>query len=102
MSLPTIVQNMLEVSRQMTSNLEKVATTYPGDFAQAYHDLTIINSWIEQLKVIEQNDFTKVLEEATWDLFSSIYLAANGMYRTSFMTLRSALELGLNFYILRS
>ncbi|MGV8905913.1 MAG: hypothetical protein ACOH15_04885 [Acetobacterium sp.] len=38
-----------------------------------------------------------VIKEARADFFSSIYLASNGMYRNSFICLRSALELGLGF-----
>jgi len=97
MSIPIVIQNMLEVSKSMTQNIEKCALDFPTNFTQAHFNLSIMDIWRAKLDDSDSNNTIKVLNESIWDLFSSIYLAANGLYRTSFISLRSSLELGLSY-----
>ncbi|HWO95415.1 MAG TPA: hypothetical protein VNM45_03545 [Bacillus sp. (in: firmicutes)] len=97
MSLPRIVEEMLHVSRHMNSNFESCVEKHPEDFANAHLNLNVLDNWVQYLKQNKEIEAVDVLQEATWDLFSSIYSTANGLYRTAFMSIRSALELGISF-----
>ncbi|MFM9276675.1 hypothetical protein [Paenibacillus jiagnxiensis] len=97
MTQPRIVEDMLHVSRHMNSNLRDCVSQHPEDFAKVHIDLNVLDEWVGYLKENKKIEAVDVLQEATWDLFSSIYSAANGLYRTAFMSIRSALELGISF-----
>lgn len=97
MNLPRIAEEMIQVSRHMTTNFERCVIDHPEDFAKAHIDLNALDNWTQFLEVNQKIEAVDVLQEATWDLFSSIYSAANGLYRTAFISLRSALELGISF-----
>ncbi|MFG1735321.1 hypothetical protein [Paenibacillus sp. 843] len=97
MSLPRIVEEMLQVSKHISSNLERCVEERPEDFATAHISLNVLDQWVLFLREKKQIEAVDVLQEATWDLFSSVYSAANGLYRNAFMSLRSSLELGISF-----
>jgi hypothetical protein len=97
MGQPKIVQDMVEISSHISKNIVKSAEDNTQIFAEAYLDIKVMDAIAKKLKEDEPNDTTKVLEEAIWDMFSSIYFSASGLYRSSFMSLRSALELGLAY-----
>ena len=58
------------------------------------HYLEMLNLWTSKLQGFEQ---VAVLKEVCYDLLSSLYIAAQGMYRNAYICLRSALELGMSF-----
>jgi hypothetical protein len=97
MGQPRIVQDMVEISNHISKNISKSAEDNTQLFGEAYLDIRVMQAIANKLKEDEHIDTTKVLEEAIWDMFSSIYLSASGLYRSSFMALRSALELGLAY-----
>lgn len=97
MTLPKLVEEMIDVSQKMAENLRTSALTSTGAFADSHLDLVVIDAISQDMKNCKKSEALSVLDEVIWDMFSSIYLAASGLYRTSFMALRSALELGLSF-----
>jgi hypothetical protein len=99
MGQPRIVQDMVEISSHISKNISKSAEDNTQLFAEAYLDIRVMQTIANKLKEDEHIDIdtTKVLEEAIWDMFISIYFSASGLYRSSFMALRSALELGLAY-----
>ena len=92
-----LVEEMIGVSEKMAENLKKSASESTEIFASSHLDLVVLDEMLQDIKESEKSEAISVLNEAIWDMFSSIYLAASGLYRTSFMALRSALELGLAF-----
>lgn len=63
-------------------------------YAEMVHYLDMLNLWTSKLQGYEQ---VAVLKEVCYDLLSSLYIAAQGMYRNAYICLRSALELGMSF-----
>lgn len=97
MTVPKLVEEMIGVSDKMAENIKKSAVTSTSAFGDSHLDLVVIDALSQGMKDSKKSEAISVLDEAIWDMFSSIYLAASGLYRTSFMALRSALELGLAF-----
>ena len=63
-------------------------------YAEMLHYLEMLNLWSNKLDSYEPK---AVLKEVCYDLLSSLYIAAQGMYRNAYICLRSALELGMSF-----
>ena len=97
MGQPRIVQDMIEISDHISRNIKVSAEGNTQLFAEFYLDIKVMDAIAKKLKEYGCNDTTKVLEEAIWDMFSSTYFSASGLYRSSSMALRSALELGLAY-----
>jgi len=94
---PRIVQEMGEISNHISKNIAVSTEEKSQLFAETFLDIRVLKTIANKLKENEKNDSIKVLEEAIWDMFSSVYFSASGLYRSSFMALRSALELGLGY-----
>lgn len=97
MNLPRIAEEMLQVSKHMSSNFESCVMQNSEDFAKIHLELNALDTWVQYIKNNKEIEAADVLQEATWDLFSSIYSASNGLYRAAFISIRSALELGISF-----
>ncbi|SCM92589.1 Putative uncharacterized protein [Bacillus mycoides] len=85
------------LSKSMENLGENFSLTMDGHgetYADMLHYLEILNIWEEKLNVFDQNI---LLKEVCYDLLSSLYISAQGMYRNAYICLRSALELGLSF-----
>lgn len=85
-----------KANEQLKKNMESSFTDFTSEISILLLRLEILNDISDDiLKNIEP---IKVLNEINYDLYTSIYLALNGFYRNSFISLRSAAELGLGFY----
>lgn len=67
---------------------------YSAEILRMYDLLNLLELMKEIYPNLESN---LIMDEVKTDLFSSIYLATKGMYRNSFISLRSSLELGIGY-----
>ena len=81
-------------SEEFQGNLQAAKADFEHDITDMLLKLEVLTDFLDHFNNI---DSCKVLSEVQYDLFSAIYLALNGMYRNSFVSLRSASELGLGF-----
>lgn len=82
------------IGQSMNKNLEETT----NDNKRRLYDL---HCKIEEIREIKKklDDYEEscMLDEVIYDLISSKYLACTGLYRTAYLNLRSALELGMGF-----
>ncbi|MGD2406309.1 hypothetical protein D9R10_08985 [Bacillus velezensis] len=93
--------NLLDIKKAMeksaetlTENTLKTVNNHGELYAEMLHYLEMLNLWSSKLEAYNSNI---VLQEVCYDLLSSLYIAAQGMYRNAYICLRSALELGMSF-----
>ena len=80
---------------QLGNNLEATSKDYESDLS----DIVMILNAFESIgdKIIN-DDVKTIFNEFCYDLFISVHLAINGIYRNSNASLRSACELALGFF----
>lgn len=93
--------NYLDIKRAMEKSTETLTqntlTTVDNHgelYAEMLHYLEMLHLWSDKL---EEYEASAVLKEVCYDLLSSLYISAQGMYRNAYICLRSALELGMSF-----
>ncbi|MCK9859044.1 hypothetical protein [Paenibacillus sp. ATY16] len=85
---------MIQSSGALSENALMSFNDNSDIFSEMMLALEMLNHWEMNLIDIEQN---VVLKEVCYDMLSSLYISAQGMYRNAYICLRSALELGLSF-----
>ncbi|WP_342557221.1 hypothetical protein [Lysinibacillus sp. FSL P4-0201] len=89
------IKKVIEKSAEsLTENTMKTVDNHGELYAEMLHYLEMLNLWSNKLDSYEPK---AVLKEVCYDLLSSLYIAAQGMYRNAYICLRSALELGMSF-----
>lgn len=74
--------------------LETHCNHHYSDISEMYSHLEYLN----EFKIIyPKMESVVIMDEVHSDLFNSIYLATKGMYRNAYISLRSALELGIGY-----
>lgn len=86
---------LLVTAKDLAENISRHAEDFPERIAAMVAHLNLLDYWIDKLTDIP----TKIiLQEIGYDLLSSIYISSNGMYRNAYISLRSAIELGIGFF----
>lgn len=65
------------------------------DLYQAYRATLVFKNWKQNLNAIDLIGFDEILNELYEDINSAFYLAIFGLYRSSYMHMRSSIELSL-------
>jgi len=65
------------------------------DFFQAYRATLVFKNWKVNFHAINLTEFDNILDELYEDINSSFFLALFGLYRSSYLHMRSSIELGL-------
>lgn len=94
MQITNIRDLMIQSSEALSENALMSFNENSVKFSEMKLALEMLNHWEMNLMNIEQN---VVLKEVCYDMLSSLYISAQGMYRNAYICLRSALELGLSF-----
>lgn len=90
----SVGQALLKSMENLETNFSLTMEQHSDSYADMLHNLELLNMWVEKLNFLEQDI---ILKEVCYDLLSSVYISAQGMYRNAYICLRSALELGLSF-----
>ncbi|EFM10815.1 hypothetical protein PaecuDRAFT_2062 [Paenibacillus curdlanolyticus YK9] len=85
---------MIQSSGELSENAIVAFNENSAIFSEMMLALEMLNHWEMGLNNLDQN---VVLKEVCYDMLSSLYISAQGMYRNAYICLRSALELGLSF-----
>jgi len=94
MHINSIRDLMIQSSEELSENALRSFTENTTIFSEMMLALEMLNHWEMNLSNIEQ---IAVLKEVCYDALSSLYISSQGMYRNAYISLRSALELGLSF-----
>ncbi|GLI10111.1 hypothetical protein YDYSG_61440 [Paenibacillus tyrfis] len=86
---------LIKTSESLENNFKSCISRNEALINEMVEHLNLLYYWSEKLSDV---NCVPVLREVNYDLLSSIYISANGMYRNAFICLRSALELGLSFF----
>lgn len=90
-----IIKLMEEMTNAIRENVGISINNNPSLFSEMVIHLDLFDVWVKQTEELNANI---VLKEVCYDLISSLFISANGMYRNAYISLRSALELGLSFF----
>lgn len=90
----SIKEIMLKTNSKLNDNLTKCLSENELKFSQILLNLELIEVWSNISKDLE---CSKMLNEVSYDLLTSMYFVCYGLYRNAFVSLRSALELALGF-----
>ena len=85
---------MIRSSTSLSENAISSFEENSKEISEMMLSLEMLDIWVSRLNTFEQN---AILKEVCYDLLSSIYISAQGMYRNAYISLRSAIELGLSF-----
>ncbi|HBH1337169.1 TPA: hypothetical protein SOK46_000975 [Clostridioides difficile] len=89
-----VVSIMKDMSESLNSNINCTIENNPQSFSEMIIHLELLDSWVTLTNNLEANI---ILKEVCYDLLTSLFIVSNGMYRNGYISLRSALELGLSF-----
>lgn len=89
-----VVSIMKDMSESLNSNINCTIENNPQSFSEMILHLELLDSWVTLSNNLEANI---ILKEVCYDLLTSLFIVSNGMYRNGYISLRSALELGLSF-----
>lgn len=84
---------MLETNDILSNNLDKCVNDNELQFSSSKLYLDIIEDFMDIIKELE---CSKMMGEVTYDLLTSMYFVSFGLYRNAYISLRSALELGIS------
>lgn len=85
---------MVETSEKLNQNLKNCIDENEMEYSKSMLYLDVMQ---ELKKIVSSMECSKMLDEITYDLLTSMYFVSFGLYRNAFISLRSALELGLAF-----
>ena len=94
--MPSVDQLLLKTAEELHQNTIVHIKECSEEISAMIGKLNILDSFIS--KVIYDVDAKVILEEVSYDLLSSIYISSKGMYRTGYISIRSAIELGISFF----
>lgn len=90
----SILKEMNEFDSYMHELISQHFENHEKEIIELYNLIEILKSFNDIYPKTESN---LIMDEVITDLFSSIYLSMKGMYRNAFISLRSALELGVGY-----
>lgn len=96
MSILTAEQLLNSTSEELSHNMRRHTEECNEIISLMVNRLNLIDYWNEEL--LKDISTVVILKEVGYDLLSSIYIGANGMYRNAYISLRSAIELGVGFF----
>lgn len=96
MSVITVEQLLSSTSEELSNNMKRHTDECKELISLMVNRLNLIDYWNENL--LKDISTVVILKEVGYDLLSSIYIGANGMYRNAYISLRSAIELGVGFF----
>jgi hypothetical protein len=96
MSLLSVDQLLLTTSEDLSKNIRTHAGECKDLISVMISRLNLLDYWTEVL--LKETTTVVILKEVSYDLLSSIYISTNGMYRNAYISLRSAIELGVSFF----
>lgn len=85
---------MKDMTDSLRKNINYTIENNPQSLSEMIIYLDLLDSWVVETNELEANI---VLKEVCYDLLTSLFIVSNGMYRNGYISLRSALELGLSF-----
>lgn len=85
---------MMDTNKKLSDNLYKCVTENELDYSNSKLYLDIISDFKTTIGDLE---CSKIMEEVIYDLLTSMYFVSFGLYRNAYVSLRSALELGIGF-----
>lgn len=94
MSRYDIVTIMKDMTNSLAKNIDYTIENNPQSLSEMIMYLDLLDTWVTKTSDIEANI---VLKEVCYDLLTSLFIVSNAMYRNAYISLRSALELGLSF-----
>lgn len=94
MSRYDVVSIMKDMTDSLRKNINYTIENNPQSLSEMIIYLDLLDSWVVETNDLEANI---VLKEVCYDLLTSLFIVSNGMYRNGYISLRSALELGLSF-----
>ncbi len=94
MSRYDVVSIMKDMTDSLRKNINYTIENNPQSLSEMIIYLDLLDSWVVETNELEANI---VLKEVCYDLLTSLFIVSNGMYRNGYISLRSALELGLSF-----
>lgn len=86
---------LMMTAKDLSENIAKHVEECPERISTMIGHLNLLDFWSENLVDTPTN---VILQEIGYDLLSSIYICTNGMYRNAYISLRSAIELGMGFF----
>lgn len=89
-----ILNAMNKSSEALSQNIQQCSLENTDLFSEMLLYLDILDIWSRNT---QEHPCNAVLKEVCYDMLSSIYISSHGMYRNAYISLRSALELGLSF-----
>ncbi|WP_366923615.1 hypothetical protein MFMK1_000521 [Metallumcola ferriviriculae] len=95
MTVLTAEKLMKLTSQDLTKNIELHVHDCPARISLMISRPNLLDYWSDILTDLSTNI---ILKEIGYDLLSSIYISTNGMYRNAYISLRSAVELGISFF----
>lgn len=85
---------MLETNEILSGNFKACVENNELQYSESQLYIDVIENF---RKVISNLECSKLLEEVTYDLLTSMYFSSFGLYRNAYVSLRSSLELGIAF-----
>lgn len=92
----SIDELLLKTGDELHENFKKHVKECNIEVSLMVNRLNILDGFIEN--IIPDIDAKIILEEVSYDLLASIYITGKGMYRNGYISIRSAIELGLSFF----
>ncbi|WP_028594643.1 hypothetical protein [Paenibacillus assamensis] len=86
---------LITTAQDLSRNIKKHVEECSEKISSMINHLNLLDFWSESLV---DTPTQVILKEIGYDLLSSIYISTNGMYRNAYISLRSAIELGIGFF----
>lgn len=96
MSILSVEQLLHSTSEELSYNMKRHTEECKEIISLMVNRLNLLDYWNEEL--LKDTATVTILKEVSYDLLSSIYISTNGMYRNAYISLRSAIELGIGFF----